>query len=261
MIDKIVQRYAAVWNEPDPAARRAAVTELWTEDGVELLSDAEYRGHAELERRVADAHRRFVAEGGYEFVPAGDVAAHHDTAVFRVHMVPAGGGPIAWTGTIVLELDGGGRIRRDRQFAVPISPPPSPTRAVVDAFLARVAEGNPERIAELFAERVDWRLNWPDGEHPDTPWIRPRATRAEVADHFRELAAHNLPGEPPAEPPTVLVDGSDAVVLVELRQVARTTGVPYAARCALRLTVSDGLISRYHVYEDSLAVARAFGAE
>ena len=31
-----------------------------------------------------------------------------------------------------------------------------------------------------------------------------------------------------------------------------------AARCALHLTVDGGLITRYHVYEDSLTVARAF---
>jgi ketosteroid isomerase-like protein len=147
------------------------------------------------------------------------------------------------------------RIRREPRCAVPASP----TRVVANAFLARVAEGDPERIAELFAERVDWRLDWPDGSHPATPWIRPRSTRAEVADHFRALAAHHLPGRP-GEPPTVLVDGADAVVFVELRQVVRVTGMPYAARCALRLTVADGLITRYHVYEDSLTVARAFGA-
>lgn len=150
------------------------------------------------------------------------------------------------------------RIRREPRFAVPAPP----TRAVANAFLARVAEGDPERIAELFAERVDWRLDWPATPHPATPWIRPRSTRAEVADHFRALAAHHLPGQP-GEPPTVLVDvlvdGADAVVFAELRRVVRTTGMPYAARCALRLTVADGLITRYHVYEDSLTVARAFG--
>jgi ketosteroid isomerase-like protein len=47
------------------------------------------------------------------------------------------------------------------------------------------------------------------------------------------------------------------VVLAEIRQVVRATGVPYRALCALRLTVEDGLITAYHVYEDSLTVANA----
>jgi ketosteroid isomerase-like protein len=61
-----------------------------------------------------------------------------------------------------------------------------------------------------------------------TPWIRHRATGTEAADHCR--------------------------------QTARATGTPYRARFALRLTVSGGRITRHHVEEDSLAVARAFGA-
>ncbi|MYV59999.1 ketosteroid isomerase, partial [Streptomyces sp. SID4931] len=35
----------------------------------------------------------------------------------------------------------------------------------------------------------------------------------------------------------------------------------YQARFALHLTVEDGLVTRHHVYEDSLAVAQAFEAE
>jgi hypothetical protein len=55
----------------------------------------------------------------------------------------------------------------------------------------------------------------------------------------------------------VLVDGADAVVLGEIRQTVGTTRRPHSARFALRVTVTDGLIVRYHVYEDSLSVAAA----
>jgi ketosteroid isomerase-like protein len=58
--------------------------------------------------------------------------------------------------------------------------------------------------------------------------------------------------------PKVLVDGRDAVVLGDIRQTVKVTGRPYHARCALHLTVDGGVITRYHVYEDSLAVAQAF---
>jgi ketosteroid isomerase-like protein len=253
-IEQLVRRYVAVWNEPDPDARRASIAELWAEDGVELLESAEYRGHRELEGRVTKAYQEFVAGGEFVFVPAGDAAAHHDAVTFRTHMVPVGGGQIVWTGTMYLELDADGRIRRDVQFAVP----PSPTRSTVETFLSRLGEGDPERIAELFAEPVDWWLDWPAEGHPDVPWIRPRVSRADVAEHFRALDTYHVPEKRAGELPTVLVDGPDAVVLGEIRQTVRATGKPYAAGCALRLTVADGLIIRYHVYEDSLTVARAF---
>ncbi|HLU54912.1 MAG TPA: nuclear transport factor 2 family protein [Pseudonocardia sp.] len=134
------------------------------------------------------------------------------------------------------------------------------TAETVHEFLHRIAEGDPERIGQLFAERVDWKLDWPDGDHTRAvPWIRHRSTRAEAADHFRELAAHHVPGESDAHVHAVLVDGADAVVLGEVAHTAKPTGRRYAAAFALHLTVADGLITRYHVYEDSLAVARAFG--
>ncbi|WP_063734872.1 nuclear transport factor 2 family protein [Streptomyces sp. RTd22] len=136
------------------------------------------------------------------------------------------------------------------------------TRAVVEELLHRIGEGDPERIAELYAERGDWKLAWPKTEHgrTATPWIRHRTTRADAAAHYRELAEHHVPGQAATEIERILVDGNDAVVLGEIRQTARPTGRAYLARFALHLTVEDGLVTRHHVYEDSLAVARAFDA-
>lgn len=134
------------------------------------------------------------------------------------------------------------------------------TRAVVEELLSRIGAGDPDRIAELYADRADWRLSWPEDEHgrTPTPWIRHRATRSDAADHFRELAEHHVPGQAATEIERVLVDGENAVVLGEIRQTARATGRAYRARFALHLTVRDGLVVAHHVYEDSLAVARAF---
>lgn len=138
------------------------------------------------------------------------------------------------------------------------------TRAAVEELLRRIGEGDPERIAELYAEHGDWKLDWPQDEHgrqhSATPWIRHRSSRADAAAHYRELAAHHVPGQAATEIERILVDGNDAVVLGEIRQTARSTGRAYRARFALHLTFeqSSGLVVRHHVYEDSLAVARAF---
>ena len=135
------------------------------------------------------------------------------------------------------------------------------TRQTVDELLGRIAAGDAERIAELFADEVDWKLDWPDGGYSQTvPWIRHRSTSAEAADNFREIGEHHVPGESDARVHAVLVDGADAVVLGEIAHTARPTGRSYVAAFALHVTVVDGLITRYHIYEDSLAVARAFDA-
>jgi uncharacterized protein len=137
---------------------------------------------------------------------------------------------------------------------------PTDTRAAVEELLRRMGEGDPERVAELYAEHVDWSVSWPEDEHgrTETPWIRHRATRADAAAHYRDLGEHHLPEQVATEIERILVDGPDAVLLGEIRQTARSTGRAYRARFALHLTFADGLITRHHVYEDSLAVARAF---
>ncbi|MFC6880531.1 MULTISPECIES: nuclear transport factor 2 family protein [Actinomadura] len=134
------------------------------------------------------------------------------------------------------------------------------TRDVVDELLRRIGEGVPESIAELYAERVDWKLNWPEAEHgrAATPWIRHRSSGGDAVAHYGLIGEHHVPEEAGTRVERVLVDGADAVVLGEIRQTARSTGRAYRARFALHLTVDGGRITRHHVYEDSLAVAQAF---
>jgi len=123
-----------------------------------------------------------------------------------------------------------------------------------------MAKGDHRRTAELFAEPVDWRLSWPAEGHPAVPWVRARSTRAEVVDHFAALEAYHVPERNGTSVTHLLVDGRHAVVLGEIAQTVRASGTAYASPFALHLTVEDGLITRFHVYEDSLTVARALSA-
>lgn len=134
------------------------------------------------------------------------------------------------------------------------------TRGVVTELLGRIGAGDPDHIADLFAEPVDWGLSWPSDGHPSAPWIRPRASRADVADHFRTIAAHHDPQRNATSVRQVLVDGQDAVVLGEIVQAVRASGTAYSSPFALHLTVQGGLVTRFHVYEDSLTVVRALTA-
>jgi len=264
-VDEFAGRYVAVWNEPDPERRRSAIAELWAADGVEFTDAGEHRGHPALLARVTAAHEQLVEQAGFVFRAAGDAAGHHDAIRFTTYLVPVGGGDIAWTGFIVVRLDDDGRILQDYQFDDP--PPtgvatgsPPGTRAVVAEFLRRGGQGNPEHIAELYAPRVDWRVNWPVDSHPTVPWIRPRSTRADVADHFRTFSGHCPPADGRVSIDHMMVDGTDAVLIGTSSQLVKPTGKRFAMTFALHLTVGEGLITRHHMYEDSLAVAEAFNS-
>jgi hypothetical protein len=126
----LADRYVAVWNEPSPAARRAAVSALWAEDGVHVLQPPEEAvraaadldivpifqasGHDELTARVARAYEEFVATGRMTFRRRGDVARVHD--VVRLSWEAVSDGEVLGWGTDFLVLDATGRIRADYQF-------------------------------------------------------------------------------------------------------------------------------------------------
>ncbi|MDV3223451.1 nuclear transport factor 2 family protein [Intrasporangium sp.] len=133
------------------------------------------------------------------------------------------------------------------------------TRATVEDLLARIGTGDPEEIAAIYAEQVDWQLDWPEEElGGDVPWIRRRATRADVAEHYRALGAHHDASRAHAEVDQILVDGGEAVITGTIVNTVSHTGKRYRSHFALHVTVEHGLVARHHVYEDSLSVHRAW---
>ena len=81
-----------------------------------------------------------------------------------------------------------------------------------------------------------------------------------LEDHYRTLGDYHVPSQASVDIAAILVDGADAAIIGELGQTLRATGVTYRAAFALYLTVSDGVITRHNILEDSLAVKRAFDA-
>ncbi|MFE7277555.1 nuclear transport factor 2 family protein [Streptomyces sp. NPDC057623] len=127
------------------------------------------------------------------------------------------------------------------------------TRSVVREFIAARLAGDTARLVTLFAEEVDWLL----AENPAVPWIRPRSTAAECAAQFTELMEHTVPEDARASVDTFLVDGTDAVLMGHVSGTVRVTGKTFEGPFALHLTVEDGRITRHHLYENSLSIARA----
>ena len=113
----ITDRYLAVWSEPDPRSRRAAVAGLWEPDGAEYVEGAQFRGHEELGARIARAYEEFVAGRKYHVTTAGDVTRHDDIITFTAQLSTQAG-QVAWAARVFLLLGDGGHIREDYQLTV-----------------------------------------------------------------------------------------------------------------------------------------------
>jgi hypothetical protein len=132
---ELAERYAAVWNEPDPERRREAIAALWSDDALVLLqppsemieaadglgvaASLRVRGHAELERRITLAYEQFVAAGGNVFRARPDAQRLDDVVKFGWEMVPADGDEVLGGGLELVVLDRDGRIATDYQFIDP----------------------------------------------------------------------------------------------------------------------------------------------
>ncbi|MFD8750271.1 hypothetical protein ACFV0O_04720 [Kitasatospora sp. NPDC059577] len=130
---QLADRYAMLWTESDPGARREAIERLWADGGTHLLHPPveartaaarvgfaepvlEARGYEELEFRVTRAYEEFVAPGGFTFRARPDAVRLRDVVRFGWEMVPVDGGEPVGGGEEFVVLDADGRITADYQF-------------------------------------------------------------------------------------------------------------------------------------------------
>ncbi len=123
-LEDLVRHYLALWQLPDPLARRAAVAELFTEDIAHYNPHRAVHGLAEMAALVADCYRTWVAPGTYVFRSAVNADRHNDAVRFNWEVVAVECGDVAGVGFEFLLLAEDGRIRRDYQFID--SPAPLP---------------------------------------------------------------------------------------------------------------------------------------
>ncbi|MGW8768549.1 nuclear transport factor 2 family protein [Streptomyces sp. NPDC055815] len=130
---------------------------------------------------------------------------------------------------------------------------PASTRDVVDAFFARFGEGDMPALLDLFADGVDFHV----AGAPNIPWAGSRTSMDAIAAFFASFGQHLTPAEEYVVATTV-VDGAHAVVIGHNRFGVLTTGKTFTNHFALHLTVADGKITGYRMFEDSHAISEAF---
>ena len=117
-LDPLLERYVAQWHEPDPAARRRLIEEIWTPDGANFTASFDVRGRDALEARVRATYEKWVRNGGCVFRPR-RADCHHGAVRFMWDMASRKEGRVVSVGVEFLLLAADGRIREDYQFIEP----------------------------------------------------------------------------------------------------------------------------------------------
>lgn len=127
------------------------------------------------------------------------------------------------------------------------------THATLDSFFQAFGSGDLPGLLELFAESVDFRV----AGSPSVPWTGTRSTREEISEFF-EIFPKVLTAPESFAITARIVDGQEAVVTADCVFGVLATGKKFSNSYALHFSVVDGRITRYHMYEDSYAIAEAF---
>jgi hypothetical protein len=115
----LVDRYMAIWNEPDNDVRSKAIADLWAPHGVHYVQTLAAEDHETMVHRVRRAYQKWVRDEGFVFRPAGNTVARDNLVKFNWEMVPAGTDDVVSVGFDFLILDDDGRILADHQFNEP----------------------------------------------------------------------------------------------------------------------------------------------
>ncbi|ATB45415.1 nuclear transport factor 2 family protein [Corallococcus macrosporus] len=204
------------------------------------------------DRIAVEGQERGVTRGGVSW-PDGEISQGRFCTVFEFD------GPLIRRIHIYVDPDFTNADQRRVHLFREDAPAATP-REVAERYLQgmqafRANPTAPETLAELLAlfdEDADWSI---DGDVARVPWIGPRRGRAGVGDFFRELVTHVEPRR--FEVRTILADDETAVILGDLASLVKATGRLIESAFAFDMTVRDGRITRYRMFEDSHAVARA----
>lgn len=104
----LVDRYIAVWNEPNGDARDKAIAELWTEEATYTDPLATVSGHDGVAAVIVGAQDMFP---GHVFRALPGVDGHHEVVRFGWELVPASGGEPTVIGFDVAVVAADGRLR------------------------------------------------------------------------------------------------------------------------------------------------------
>jgi hypothetical protein len=116
-VTQLIDRYCAVWNEADPARRKALLREVWADGATYTDPRADTAGADELLTHIARVRQ---GRPGARILRTSTVDVHHDVARFGWRAVEADGTELPEGLDIALLSPDGRRIERIIGFFGPL---------------------------------------------------------------------------------------------------------------------------------------------
>lgn len=125
--------------------------------------------------------------------------------------------------------------------------------AVITEFFSRTANAQTvEEIAEIVSDDVDWYVA---GDTEQVPWIGRKSGKAGAADFYAQIRAEITSER--FDLKDILVQGTRVLATGELASRVNRTGRLIESEFIFDFVVERGVITRFRLFEDSFAVARA----
>jgi ketosteroid isomerase-like protein len=119
-------------------------------------------------------------------------------------------------------------------------------------FLARVKAGDPDKVADLFTDNLEFEVA---GDVGALPWIGKKTGKSAISAMLRDMGQlieriRMEFGEP-------MANDHQAVIVGYLETRVKSTGKVIKTTCAFILSMSGDKIGRFQMLEDSFAVSVA----
>ncbi|KFF06364.1 nuclear transport factor 2 family protein [Flavobacterium reichenbachii] len=127
------------------------------------------------------------------------------------------------------------------------------TKQTVDKFFGYVGAKNPEKIASMVSENVDWYIF----ESKYMPWTGHRSKREEISELFKTLFSYFIDGSEKLEAQSILIQGKEVAVFGFVERTVKKNGNHFKMPLAIHITVENNLISKFSLYEETLIIEKA----
>lgn len=128
------------------------------------------------------------------------------------------------------------------------------TKQTADKFFEYIRAKNPEKIASMVSENVDWYIF----KSKYMPWTGHRSKREEIAALFKTLFSYFIDGSEKLETQSFLLHSNEVAVFGTIERTVKKTGKHFKMPLAIHITVENNLISKFSLYEETLIIEKAF---